>query len=193
MLLFSLDIVETFLGDFAYFDDNSGNYSKVASIPLSASAVDGSKVVHAANVYRFDAEIPLLDKNKDADLVYISGDNWALQVNGETIKEYKWNDLRVSIVYRARCFKSEEDLAKYRTYDEANGLTLDSIIDVFRKDLSARGVISADKNGKDGFEDGKDRLRLANLIMDTYVKYPYPSREVAVNPYNYALISNAFW
>ena len=38
-------------GDFVYYPDNSG-YRDVPSFPLSASAVDGSKVIHAATIYR---------------------------------------------------------------------------------------------------------------------------------------------
>ena len=71
-------------------------------------------------------------------------------------------------------------------------MTLDHVLGVFRKDLIARNVISIDSDGRDGFEDGKKRLELAMLITDSYVKYPYPSKETAINPYNYGLIANAF-
>jgi hypothetical protein len=181
-------------GDFAYYSDNSGKYYSVPSVPLSASAVDGSKTVHAANVYQPNADIPQLDKDKDADLVFVDGDDWELQVDGKKVKAYKWNDLRVSIVYRARCFKDDDELKRYtETYNKPDdNMTLDYILDVFRKDLISRNVVSVDASGLDGFQDGNKRLELAMLIMDTYVKYPYPPKEAAVNPYNYGLLANAF-
>ena len=55
--------------------------------------------------------LPLIDRNKRNVLSYEGpGDEqgWALRVDEEEVRRYDTDDLRVSIVYRARCFETAE-------------------------------------------------------------------------------------
>ena len=82
-----------------------------APAPLAGSAIDGSKAVHAAEVYRGSAaspSLPFIDKSRVHVLRFegpTDDDGWVLKREGEPLQRYSTDDLRLSIVYRARCFR----------------------------------------------------------------------------------------
>jgi hypothetical protein len=104
-------------GDFIYYTDNSegrGEYKSVPALHLAGSSVDGSKVAHASRIYQPKVKVPPMSKDKNSELVYTgAGDAWELQVDGETIANYKTSDLRISVVYRGRCFAHEDERDAY--------------------------------------------------------------------------------
>ena len=65
-------------------------------------------------------------------------------------------------------------------------LSLDEILKTLGDDLVTRGVTSAEALAK------MDRLDLSVLLLDTYVKYPLPSRDYAFFPYNYCVLPRLF-
>lgn len=170
-------------GDFIFYASNDPQYSSVPSIPLSGLSVDGSKTVHAANTYRPSDSFPILSKDKDSILTYMGNDSWSLMVDGESLKDYSSSDLRISIVYRARCFETKQDVVNYRLLARNNeaALQLEDILHTFKLDLVKRGKLS-------GINQSMSKLDLAKLIMDTYIQYPLPSWKTAIFPYNYALV-----
>ena len=107
-------------GRFVYWTQNTRDYESVPPTPLAGSVVDGSKTVHAALVYRPDATPPFMDKSQNNALEYNKeADIWELVVKneeGEVVKRlrnYTFDDLRISVVYRARCFASVEERQRY--------------------------------------------------------------------------------
>ena len=62
-------------GSFVYWNDGNPVPKRVLPYPLSGNVVDGSKVVHAASVYRKDADMPNIDK---------SIANWLKKSKGES-------------------------------------------------------------------------------------------------------------
>eukprot|EP00439_Symbiodinium_sp_Y106_P059168 s2190_g8.t1 len=109
-------------GRFLYYDQNSATPKAVLSKPRSGVAVDGSKTLHAAGVtlraghavqyfsVSFNVKLALTASDKDNALFYVGDEKWQLRSNGEVLQTYNSSDLRMTIVYRARCFASEEDL-----------------------------------------------------------------------------------
>ena len=97
-------------GNFVYWTKNQRQPEIVEPTPLAGSVVDGSKTVHAALVYRPQDLPPVMDKSRNNALTLDreSGD-WVLSADGEELRRYTWDDLRISIVYRARCFESDEE------------------------------------------------------------------------------------
>lgn len=178
-------------GDFVYYPDNKG-YLDVPSNPLSASAVDGSKVVHASTVYRpdFPGGIPYLNKDKTSKLRYDGDEKWSLLSNEELIREYNSSDIRISIVYRARCFRNTEEVNKYaetiRDNNHPDSLTLEHVLATFENDLVKKGVLRAND------VTSLSKFDLAMKILDTYVAYPYPSENVAAIPFNYCAAGNLY-
>ena len=166
-------------GEFVWYN-NDTSYEAVSPKPNSGNVVDGSKVFHASKIYRSDIKAPFLDKNKDSSLRYIGNDQWEVQSNNDNIRNYTTNDLRISIVYRARCFKDESQIQEYK--NDTNHMNLKHILSVFTDDLIKKGKLQKDKINE------ISRLDLAFLIMDTYIKYPLPPKNYALIPYNYCAL-----
>lgn len=165
-----------------YYNDHDGRLSYLKSSSLSGNAIDGSKVVHAARIYERHATVPVMDKGKTTKLRYDSkSDEWTLFSNEETLAKYDSNDLRITIVYRARCFQSEDELLKYRDSSSYPQLSVEDILEVFLDDMEKKGLISKSKRST------ISKFDLAYLIMDNYIKYPIPSVDEAVMPLNYCI------
>ena len=68
-------------GSFVYWnnDDLSKNTGIVQPLPRAGTGVDGSKVVHAANVYRPNEMPPRISKDKSSELYYVGDDKWVVR------------------------------------------------------------------------------------------------------------------
>lgn len=180
-------------GRFVYFDDASGVPKAVPPEPLSGSSVDGSKVVHAAEVFEPHVIPPMLDKSKDSMLRW-DGDGgadngaWRLESGGELVASYTPDQLRFSIVYRARCFASEDERARYAAQKREGGpsgdgdmLPLAEILSTLKDGLVARGQ-AASRAALDALSP----LDLATTLMDGYIRYPISHK--AALPFNYCAL-----
>ncbi len=176
-------------GEFVWYN-NDTSFESVLPKPNSGSLVDGSKVLHASKVYRPEVKAPHLDKNKDSILRFVGDNKWVIQSNDEIIQNYTTDDLRIAIVYRARCFKDEEEVNKYNNYEEKiknknydDVLELSVILDTFINDLVKRNILTHDN------KNDISKLDLAFLIIDTYIQYPLPPLQFAQIPYNYCALA----
>jgi hypothetical protein len=70
----------------------------------------------------------IIATNKN-ELKYIGNDNWIVLSNGEKIAEYKTTDLRISLVWRQRCFDHEDEIAKWANMK--NFMSVEEILDKF--------------------------------------------------------------
>eukprot|EP00013_Stygamoeba_regulata_P016410 CAMPEP_0177675650 /NCGR_PEP_ID=MMETSP0447-20121125/27322_1 /TAXON_ID=0 /ORGANISM="Stygamoeba regulata, Strain BSH-02190019" /LENGTH=434 /DNA_ID=CAMNT_0019184067 /DNA_START=33 /DNA_END=1337 /DNA_ORIENTATION=- len=169
-------------GQFVYWDSN--NEAKyIAPRPLSGSAVDGSKVVHAAMVYQPDADVPRIDKSADNQLVYQGDDVWHLMADDQLIRAYTTDDLRITLVYRARCFASDEEMHRYHAQTDADMMSLDSVLSKLSADLVRRGRVTSVEAALT-----MPRAELAELLLGEYISYPLPVN--AMVPYNYCALTS---
>eukprot|EP00929_Paragymnodinium_shiwhaense_P107722 TRINITY_DN74095_c0_g1_i1.p1 TRINITY_DN74095_c0_g1~~TRINITY_DN74095_c0_g1_i1.p1 ORF type:complete len:477 (-),score=79.67 TRINITY_DN74095_c0_g1_i1:364-1794(-) len=182
-------------GRFLYYtDEASATPESLPAQSLAGLAVDGSKTMHAAGVFQPWVPPPAMDKDRDNALFFKGGKNeaWELRSDGEVIGNYTSDDLRMTIVYRARCFASEAAVQEYRrSQEEPEALSLETVLRTFATDLVRRGLLNAGTNIDDlvGSAAGPaERLRLAILIMDNYIKYPLPDINVAWVPLNYCAL-----
>ena len=175
-------------GSFPYWTNSSPVPDHVLPRPLSGVVVDGSKTVHAASVYRMADALPSIDKAIPHWLRHVGQDQWTLSnARDGVLQNYSLNDLRVSIVYRARCFRDGDEAQAYRARLHGPGGTdgrysLDDVLATFVKDLVARGKLAEGTVVSD-----IPRLRLALLIMDEYIHYPLPANKVV--PWNYCMLT----
>lgn len=185
------------LGEFVYWNDAGDALGRrMAPLPRSGNAVDGSKTVHTTTVYRPDVTPPFLDKNRKSSLEHrksggggggsdaLAG-RWDLRVDDDVLASYATSDLRVSIVYRARCFGDAEEAQRYNAQlkDESKMLELD---DVLAK-LVEHGEKAFGKSAPPVHDLGR-RLDLAMWLLDTYVRYPFPHPSTAWMPFNYCAL-----
>lgn len=155
-------------GEFVYWNENAAP-QRVKPIPRSGTAVDGSKVVHAATVYRPDVVPPLIDKSKDNVLKYVRElDSWKVSSNGETVGVYNTNDIRATIVYRARCFVDAREAETFRALPESDYFSLDSV-------LGRLGRVLLQEHGLDIDQRKTSPLNTALAILDNVIKYPLPA------------------
>lgn len=163
-------------GEFVYYDDASGVPKSVPPAPLSASSVDGSKVVHASRVYMPERAPPPLNKDKANVLRYAAGsDMWELTSGGEVVATYPTDELRFSVVYRARCFASEEKRAAFAAQrrgnpadpaDTGDMLPLETVLNTLKEGLVTAGAYSR------VYLNSLSPLALAELLLDSYIRYP---------------------
>jgi len=172
-------------GSFVYWTENQAVPRFVRPEPFAGSAVDGSKTVHAAAAYMPNAAVPKIDKSVDTELVYVGNEKWKIaeSKSGRVIQNYTTDDLRITIVYRGRCFENEAEAKLFRDTmykpDAKEALKLEDILSTLHKDLIKRGRLA----------DGEARLpplEMAMLIVDEYIKYPLPPK--AWFPFNYCAL-----
>ena len=177
-----------------HWSKDDGRIESVPPAPLAGSAIDGSRTVHAAVTYSPASAAPLMDKSKAHSLFYSnasdSGEHgndrfWTLRTEGKDVANFTDDELRVAIVYRARCFANEMAKAEF---DEAppDALSLDTILSTLSADLAARGKLSAEKARK---WQEIPRLELSLLLLDTYIRYPLPQSTLI--PFNYCMLPRA--
>ena len=99
------------------------------------------------------------------------------------MKNYTLNDLRISIVYRARCFENDEEASEFRAQlhgkdGEDGRYSLNEILNTFVDDLKGKGYLSSNAT-----LENYPRLDLAMMIMKVYIKYPLPPTPTI--PWNY--------
>lgn len=169
-------------GDFIYFPTNSDVAKLVPATPRAGSVIDGSKTVHAALVYRPKELAPSLSKDTYSALRYAGNETWHLMVDENVYRVYDNNDLRVSIVYRARCFKSEEDKNKYHSLPREAMMKLEDVLKTLSDELIRRGQMTAQE------AQSLSRLDLALRLIDGYIRYPLPAASTALIPYNYCAL-----
>ncbi len=145
-------------------------------------------------------------------------DLWQLRVGDRVLRNYSSDDLRMSLVYRARCFRdaaqadafnaqlengvdrATKDNNNLKSENHANDnntttttttkteppMELEDVLRVFAEDLAARGAV---RSAADALElDAGKRLELALLIMDTYIKYPLPTKSDTAIMLNYCAL-----
>lgn len=139
-------------GEFVFWDDASPIPKREQPTPLAGSAVDGSKLIHAAVTYRPNEETPFLDKSKKSELVYNKAtDKWDLVSGDEVLRSYGTDDLRISIVYRARCMLNEEERKLYNKHQYSSSPEEYQKNEAeYQKDKAERKAKKAGKEGDQG-------------------------------------------
>ena len=129
-----------------------------------------------------------MDKDKSSFLKYVGPDRWEVQSDGQTIASYSTDDLRIAIVYRAKCFPSQQEAHRYRTFheDASNIMSLEGVLHTLKDDLVQHKGVSRAKL------DSMSRLELAFQLMEKYIQYPLPSFKDTLIPYNYCALPLLF-
>jgi hypothetical protein len=163
----------------AWFSDGPGG-----ELSMWPSGADGPCVVHPARAgtalvldtdtvfHGVDTvggeDVPPPPVTGDAELVRVGagGDRWQLvdAATGEQRADYAWDDLRLSVSWKAYCFADTAERDAWRTH--ADDLTEEGVLDRLVEDLQDRGVVEG--------EPARDR-ELGLLLIDTYVAYPAPA------------------
>eukprot|EP00049_Salpingoeca_infusionum_P012152 m.219434 g.219434 ORF g.219434 m.219434 type:complete len:481 (+) comp15111_c0_seq1:381-1823(+) len=156
----------------------------------SAILLDGSKCVHGTTMFK-SKDAPLLPdlpkesrpqlvnkgcRTKSCENGSFTDNQWDVVVNGTVVETYTSKQLRVSLVWRSRCFKTEDERKKF---EQAPDLTIEQIFDDFKKDLIKKKKLTPAE------ADAITPMELGPLLLNVYMDYPLPK---AVIPFNYCAL-----
>ncbi len=168
-------------GQFIYYDQNrDGQYKEVPAHYLAGSSVDGSKLIHASKIYQPSIKPPHLDKDQHSELKYDSAKGvWKVFSGSQEIKEYQTSDLRISMVYRARCFTDLAEVDQYYEMESKRGqqnsghFEIEDVLGRLQRDLvDTRGYSQT-------HIQSLSREDLGMLLIDEYIAYPLPPSTVS--------------
>lgn len=126
------------------------------------------------------APLPLLKKTEKNELHFLGDGVWELRTPNDPPIKYNISDVRISLVWRARCFASEEEKARWHAQSQAT-LQLDAVLDKLVADLRKRGRLTADA-------PRPRPLELAEMLLSEYARYPIANVEQAIIPLNYCML-----
>jgi len=147
-------------GEFVYYPDGPAQPARHLRVRRNtAILLDTDSVFHGIDpVAAHDTALPLIEPGvrlqRDGD------GRWSVCRDGQVRAVYDWDDLRLSISWKAWCFADADELR--RNEDHSDDLTLDQILDTFVADLQRRGRIGSRP------DDGA----LAHIILDEYIHFP---------------------
>lgn len=99
------------------------------------------------------------------------GDEWRVEKDGRELLRYRWEDIRLSISWKAYCFADEHE--QRMVEEHADDLDHETILRTLVADLRRRGRIEG--------EVPADRT-LAEMLMREYVRFPLPPRRRSAPP-----------
>lgn len=198
-------------GDFLFWPDGAAANSTVplAHPPRRNSAImlDGSLIPHGTAMFRPNERhtLPVEKLRRGAPTALqfepaaatstpaaaaaaaggskgTAGGRWTLTVDGAPVQQYSPEQVRISLVWRAMCFASEADRDRYHSSDAAVNppLALGDVLETLRSDLVRRGKMAPDEQ--------MEPLHFAQLLLATYVDYPWPAQRM---PFNYCIVPGA--
>lgn len=109
--------------------------------------------------------------SSDARLVFKQGDAWAIEDRGETRAELPYEQLRISISWKARVFEDEADETRFAQHTE--DMSIDQVWERFYSDLDQRGI-----EYRRPENPAKDPVWI-ELLSSTYVQEPSVSHAAA--------------
>lgn len=147
-------------GEFTFHPDGPDAPPRRLAVRRNTAIVlDTDSVFHGIDPLALrDVELPKIEPG--ARLHRDPDGRWSVRAGDEVRARYAWDELRLSISWKAWCFADEEEA---RINDEhTDDLDLATILDTFVADLKKRGRIVA----------RPDDERLARLILDEYIRFP---------------------
>ena len=148
-------------GEFAFYPDGADGppvYHKVAY--NTALLVDTDSVFHGVDrVAPSETEIPALKPGMQ--LAFDGDGRWSVRDGDRAIADYRWDELRFSISWKAYCFADEAERDAWRTHTD--DLSIDATLATLVEDLRSRGRITGDT---------PPSRELALMIIDEYIRFP---------------------
>ena len=164
-------------GGFYFYPKGTGGRAEIVPAEFNTGLVlDGSVLIHGVNTYQPKKLPPIINPSDKNSLVYAGDDFWQLKANDEVIALYKTSDLRISLVWRSRCFESQEMKQKWADYKDK--IDVQDVLKVLKDDMKLKGISNVDY---------LPPLDLALKILDTYVVYPV--EKCSIFPWNYCMLS----
>jgi len=151
-------------GEFAFYPDGADGppvYHKVAY--NTALLVDTDSVFHGVDRVAPGDAVDLPALKPGMQLAFDGDGRWSVRDGDRAVADYRWEELRFSISWKAYCFADEAERDAWRTHTD--DLSLEETLATMVEDLRSRGRITGDT------PPSRD---LALMIIDEYIRFPPP-------------------
>jgi hypothetical protein len=149
-------------GDLAFYPD--GPEKPVQTIPArhnTAVMMDTDTIFHGVDRVASDDPAPRFTKGMQ--LRSEGGGTWCLFDGDRELARYDWDELRLSVSWKAYCYADEADRRRVERHED--DLSLEQILATLCADLRARGRLEGEQPGEND---------LAKLLIEEYVHFPSP-------------------
>jgi hypothetical protein len=148
-------------GEFAFYPNGPQGPARSLDVRHNtAILLDTDSIFHGVDrVMETHHEIPVLGPG--VELVHVGEGRWHLEEDGQVLDRYDWEDLRLSVSWKAYCYA---DAAERRlVHEHGDDLDRSRVLDTLIADLRERGRIGETV-------PAEDELGLA--IIDEYIRFP---------------------
>ncbi len=150
-------------GAFVFFPDGADQPAVSHTIKSNTAVIiDTDSVFHGVGRMAENGH-PIARLRPGMKIAPEGGDKWMIRSEGEEVDHYQWSDMRLSLSWKAYCFRDEDERRLWA--EKADDLTIDFILNRLTDDLRKRGVIEGDTPAP---------ARLAEIIVETYIVFPKP-------------------
>ena len=128
-------------GEFEYWPDGFDKPSRTERPPFFNTAVlaDNEYMYHRVGSIGRSQDFVVEDAIPyNARLALLDDEHWQVQENDNALITYDYPDVRLSVLWKAYCFKTEAEAADYD--DKSHDLTPAMVTDIFCTDLTDRGI-----------------------------------------------------
>lgn len=167
-------------------------YVILKSIENSAIILDGAQVMHGVDRYKPD-DLPPLFGNVNHHYTLkmdpkspATSSQWLLyDFENNLLRRYAKHEPKFVLVWNMHCFRSETERAQFHSAADSarRQLTLEHVMDVFKRDLRARDRLPSEKI---------DPLELWTIVLKEYLRYPTNQHQQNSTLFglNYCLLPN---
>jgi hypothetical protein len=150
-------------GEFCFYPDGAKGAPVAKPVGYDTALLfDADSVFHGVD--RIDAEgagRDIAPLRPGMSLDFAGDRQWVVHDGDDVVVNYKWDELRFSVSWKAYCFEDEREQQTWR--EHADDLTLEFVVGRLVEDLRARGRIAGEVPGHPD---------LALMIIDEYIRFP---------------------
>ncbi len=147
-------------GEFAFYPNGPGQAPVALPVRYNTAVLlDTDSVFHGVDRVA-ETDAPVAELKPGQKLTYRGERRWAVLDGEREVNDYRWDELRFSVSWKAYCFRDEAERTAWSAHHD--DLSLDFVVDTLVADMKARGAI--DGATPEGVE-------LVDLIIDTYIPY----------------------
>ncbi len=148
-------------GEFVFYPEGATANPVIHTIKSNTAViVDTDSIFHGVGRMKEGSqELPELQRGMT--IAPEGNGNWNVIDGHQTVASYTWNDMRLSVSWKAYCFRDQAEHALWQT--QSDDLTLDFILQMLRTELNKRDV---------KIDDAMQKDELAEIIIREFIRFP---------------------
>jgi len=153
-------------GELCFYPDGADGAPVAKSVGYDTALLfDADSVFHGVDrIAAEGAGRDIAPLKPGMSLDFVGDRQWVVHNGDDVVVNYKWDELRFSVSWKAYCFEDEHEQRTWR--EHADDLTIDFVVGRLVDDLRDRGRINGDVPGNPD---------LGLLIIDEYIRFPAPA------------------